>query len=272
LGVIPVSKRKLKLKKTHYIAVLLVLLSSCTHPAGTRGIDYAYKTESGSIQIVNAEIKPSFTQFNNTVSAKDGYVFLFVTIDVKGTIPSAGAENKAINLMNSDWSLVDINNRAYRPSGLVDGKLLFEIRKPATGLRIRLGPSISVPLGSFLGEGVISADPTPGQAQGNPLTQVSNENWDLQIMEAFWQHEIGIDLLRIEPNERILAITVNLEYTGPEADITINKFVKVIDSQGRSLNFREDFILNNGAIPDGGREWLALSEQKPASRHFISGE
>ena len=117
-----------------------------------------------------------------------------------------------------------------------------------------------------------SGNNTRSGAGQSPRGSLERELEPANHGSLFRQRETGIDLLRIEPDERILALTINLEYIGPEADIIGNKFVKVIDDKGQLLNFREDFILNNGAIPNGGMEWLAISEGKQATRHFISGE
>jgi hypothetical protein len=249
-----------------------IILASCAVRSGIQGVDYPVQVESGKIQVVSAEKKDSFKSLNQTVYPRNGNVFLFLKIKVEGKVPLAGVDDQGTNLMNGAWKIIDINNNTYKASGLVDTYLVFELTLPATGLRLVLGPDIVIPLGSFFGEQPITENLPGIQVTNTPGVEISNDNWKVQVLDAYWTKDVGISIIKPGENEKILAITINLEYTGPEADVTVTKFLKAYDDSGRELSLQSDYILNNGSVPDGGKDWLSKSAFMEASRHFITGE
>jgi len=258
------------MKKVVIFVLALCLLGACTNRTGVKGIDSPYPVESGSIKVMNAQKMESFIRFDQTINPRDGNVFISVTMQVKGVVPSAGVDEKLSDLMNGDWSLVDINYQSYPVSGVVSGDLIFEVPDYATGLQLALGPSVKIPIGTFFGEEIlITNENTPTDATALPFAM--NKQWAVEVTEAYWNTDAGPAITPGE-HERLLAIIINLEYTGEDADITEENFIRVYDDMGRSLDFIETVIFNNGAVPDGGKDWIAFCAEGEETRHFVSGE
>lgn len=259
------------MKTAWLVAGLALVLTACASRTGTPGIDYPYPVEAGSIQVTDVRRQESFTQSYQTIYPREGNLFVLVDVEVKGTVPSAGVQEAIRNLLKGSWILSDIRQQGYRPSGLVSGALIFEVRKPAAGLRLALGPSVDIPLGSFFGEEVIPVPEQNGAPTRQPLPAVSNETWRLQVLEAYWTEDVG-SIIQPAADEMVLALTVDLEYVGEAAPITARDFVRVVDDRGRPLRFESHMIINNGPFPEGGNDWIAQSSWQDATRRFAPGE
>ena len=98
----------------------------------------------------------------------------------KGTVPSAGADNKVSNLMNGDWSLVDL--LIIVPINLPVWWAFIRDTQTCDRLANTTGIIHFHPVGFLFGEKVISAGTTPAQAQGSPSWYFERE---LGTMEAF---------------------------------------------------------------------------------------
>jgi hypothetical protein len=118
---------------------------------GVPGVDKPLKVQDGSIQVTDVERTDSFSVGGQTARARSGYELLLIGVDVQGVVPLAGVDDGIYALINGEWKLTDATRGLYEPVGLVGGRLVFEVEKPAQGLWLGVGDELNIPLDGFLG-------------------------------------------------------------------------------------------------------------------------
>jgi hypothetical protein len=157
------------------VVIVGILLGRQLASSRIPGIDSALRVQEGSIRVKSAERTDSLTMYGQNVRAKSGHEVVMVDVQVKGTVPLAcvGDDDPCPPLSFGHWELVDARGKHYPVGGLLEGKLVFQVNKPASGLVLWLSDEVSVPLGSFFGEQVVQAGVSATSGGQAPLAQVS---------------------------------------------------------------------------------------------------
>jgi hypothetical protein len=132
--------------------LLFLLINGCK--PGIPGIDSMIKIEDGSVRVVKVERGDYFIDYSNHhIIPDNGYdEFILVTIKVKGKVPSAGVDADGTNIGRGNWTLFDSTGEKYKKIGISDGTIIFGGIKPSTGLVLKLGKNVSIPLDSIITE------------------------------------------------------------------------------------------------------------------------
>ncbi len=156
------------------ISLILLLIAGCSPSGGTPvpGLDSGLSVEQGTVKVIGAERTDQIKLGDNVANARDGADIILVSVDVTGDVPLAGKSGALTNLSAGKWVITDQSGGSYSVSGLIEGKLLFEVREPSRGLTLHLGDQISISLDRFLGavEAVSSQEITPSPTVIRPTS------------------------------------------------------------------------------------------------------